>query len=93
MSAKLGLLSIACVQLGLQKLSVIRSSRVSSIQGLRIEVNGRAVGTFRIVQYRGCPLFRGVRYAGFHCKFEVPTKHSTQLLVTSISICCFSAEQ
>ena len=34
MSAKSGSLSIACVQLGLRKLSVIRSSGVSAIQGL-----------------------------------------------------------
>ena len=52
MSAKSGLLSIACVQLGLRKLSVIRSSGVSTIQGLlKYEVNGRVIGTFRIVRY------------------------------------------
>ena len=53
MSAKSGSLSHACVQLEPRKLSVIRSSRVSAIQGLliSIEVNGRAVGTFRIVCY------------------------------------------
>ena len=33
-SAKSGSLSIACVQLGPQKLSVIRSSGVPAIQGL-----------------------------------------------------------
>ena len=33
-SAKSGLLSIACVQLGPRKLSVIQSSGVSAIQGL-----------------------------------------------------------
>ena len=33
-SAKLGSLSIVCVQLGPQKLSVILSSGVSTIQGL-----------------------------------------------------------
>ena len=33
-AAKSGSLSIACVQLGLQKLSIIRSSGVSAIQGL-----------------------------------------------------------
>ena len=40
-------------QLGLQKLSVIRSSVVSAFQALylSIEVNGRTVGTFRIVRY------------------------------------------
>ena len=52
MSAKSGSLSITCVQLGPQKLSVIRSSGVSAIQGcLSINVNGRTVGTFRIVRY------------------------------------------
>ena len=34
MSAKLGSFSIVCVQLGLLKLSVIRSSGVFAIQGL-----------------------------------------------------------
>ena len=34
MSTKSGLLSIVCVQLGPQKLSVIRSSEVSAIEGL-----------------------------------------------------------
>ena len=38
MSAKSGSLSIACVQLGPRKLSVIWSSGVSAIQGL-LEVN------------------------------------------------------
>ena len=56
MSAKSGSLSIACVQLGPRKLSVIRSSGVSAIQGL---LNGRAVGTFRIVCY-----IVGVHYSG-----------------------------
>ena len=52
MSAKPGSLSIACIQLGPQKLSIIQSSGVSAIQGLlSIEVNGRTVGTFRIVRY------------------------------------------
>ena len=44
-----GSLSIVCVPLGPRKLSVMRSSGVSAIQG--IEVNGRIVGTFRIVRY------------------------------------------
>ena len=51
-STKSGLLSIVCVQLGPQKLSIIRSSEVSAIQGLlSIEVNGKTVVTFRIVRY------------------------------------------
>ena len=37
MSSKLGSLSIVCVQLGQQKVSVIRSSGVSAIQGLLTE--------------------------------------------------------
>ena len=43
---------IVCVQSGPQKLSVIRSSGVSAIQGLllSIGVNGKTVGTFRIVR-------------------------------------------
>ena len=50
---KSGSLSIVCVKLGAQKLSVIRSSRLSPIQGLltSIEVNGVTVGTFRTVCY------------------------------------------
>ena len=64
MSAKSGSLSIACVQLGPRKLSVIQSSEVSAIQGcLNIEVNGRAIGTFRIVCY-----IVGVRYSGVSVK-------------------------
>ena len=61
MSAKSGSLSIACVQLGPQKLSVIRR-RVAGCPLFRdclsIEVNGRAIGTFRIVRY-----IVGVRYS------------------------------
>ena len=57
-------MSIACVQLGPRKLSVIRSSGVSAIQGcLSIEVNGRAVRTFIIVRY-----IVGVRYSGVSVK-------------------------
>ena len=51
MSTKSGSLSIVSVKLGAQKLSIIRSSGVSAIQGLHIEVNGRTVGTFGIVRY------------------------------------------
>ena len=61
MSAKLGSLSITCIQLGPQKLSVIQSSGVSAIQGfLSIEVNGRTVGIFRIVRYIVGAHFSGV---------------------------------
>ena len=52
MSAKSGSLSIVCVQLGLP---VIWSSGVAGCPLFRgylsIEVNGRTVGTFRIVRY------------------------------------------
>ena len=50
--AKSGSLCIACIQLGLRKLSVVWSSEMSTIQlgvALSIEVNERTVGTFRIV--------------------------------------------
>ena len=53
-STKSRSLSIVCVQSGPRKLSIIRSSRVSAIQRLltvSIEVNGRTVGTFKIVRY------------------------------------------
>ena len=63
MSAKSGSLSIACVQLGPRKLSVIQSSGVSAIQGLSIEVNGRAIRTFRIVHY-----IMDIRYSGVSVK-------------------------
>ena len=66
MSTKSGSLSIACVQLGPRKLTVIRSSGVSAVQGcLNIEVNGRTVGTSRIVLYHGC---MGVRFSGVSVK-------------------------
>ena len=61
MSTKSGSLSIACVQLGPRKLSIIRSSGVSDIQGLL--KYGRAVGTFRIVRY-----IMGVLYSGVSVK-------------------------
>ena len=61
MSAKSGSFSIACVQLGPRKLSVIRSSGVSAIQGLL--KYGRAIGTFKIVLY-----IVGVRYSGVSVK-------------------------
>ena len=83
MSAKSGLLSTACVQLGLRNLSVIRSSRVSAIQGcLSVEVNGRAVGTFRIVRY-----IVGVRYSGVSVKWG-----STVYTQTLFYHHCFSQE-
>ena len=45
----------ACIQLGLQKLSVIQSSGCPVFRGcLSIEVNGRTVGTFGLVHYIRC---------------------------------------
>ena len=62
MSAKLGSLSVVCVQLGPQKLSVIRSSRVSAIQGLlKYCSEWKDSWDFQnCLLYRGCPLLRGV---------------------------------
>ena len=60
MSAKSGSLSIACVQLGPRKLSVIRSSGVSAIQGLlKYGSQWKDNRDFRIVRY-----IVGVRYLG-----------------------------
>ena len=69
MSTKLGSLSIVCIQLGLQKLSVIRSSGVSTIQGLlKYRSEWRDFRDFQNCSlYRGCPLLKGVHYAEFHC--------------------------
>ena len=66
MSAKSGSLSIACVQLERLKLSVIQSYVAGYLlfRGcLSVEVNGRALGTFRIVRYIVC-----VRYSGVSIK-------------------------
>ena len=73
MSAESGSLSNACIQLGPRKLSVIRSSGVSAIQGLliSIEVNGRTVGTFRIVRY-----VMGVRFSGVSVKRSFTVDHT-----------------
>ena len=64
--AKAGSLSIGCVEFGPRKLSIIRSSGVSAIQE-SIEVNGRTVGTFRIVRY-----IMGVRCSGVSVKLVPP---------------------
>ena len=63
MSTKSGSLSIVCIQLGLQKLSVIRSSRVSAIEGLLKYWSERedSWDFQNCPLYRGCPLLRGVR--------------------------------
>ena len=52
MSAKSGLLSIACIQLGLRNYPLYGVAGCPLFRGcLSIEVNGRAVRTFRIVRY------------------------------------------
>ena len=49
-SAKSGSLSIVCIHLGLQKLSVIQSSRVSAIQGLLKYWKWKGSQDFQIVR-------------------------------------------
>ena len=63
MSAKSGPLSVVCVQLGPRKLSVIRSSGVSAIQGLLKYWSERKDSRYfqNCPLYRGCPPLRGVR--------------------------------
>ena len=63
MSTKSGSLSIVCVQLGPQKLSVIQGSGVSAIQGLlKYSSEWKDSRDFENCPlYRGCPLLRGVR--------------------------------
>ena len=63
MSAKSESLRIACIQLGLRKLSVIRSSRMSTIQGLlKYWSEWKDSRDFQNCPlYHGCPFFRGVR--------------------------------
>ena len=52
MSAKSGSLSIVCIQLGPQKCPLYRVVGCPLFRGcLSVEVNGRTVGTFRIVRY------------------------------------------
>ena len=80
MSAKLGLLSIACVQLGPRKLSVMQSSGVSAMQGLSTEVNGKTVWTFRIVHYIVGVHFLGVPLS--RIPLYVHWLHSIKLTIT-----------
>ena len=52
MSANSGSLSIVCLQLGPRKCPLYGVAGCPLFRGcLSIEVNGRAVGTFRIVRY------------------------------------------
>ena len=70
MSTKSGSFSIACVQLGPQKLSIIQNSGCPLFRScLSIEVNGRTVGTFRIARY-----IMGVRFS------EVSVKRGSTVL-------------
>ena len=67
---KSGLLSIVCLQLGLQKLSIKWSSRVSAIQGLLKYWNEWKDSW----DFQNCPLCRGcplLREVGFHCKWHI----------------------
>ena len=58
--AKLGLLSITCVHMG-PNCPLYRAARCPLFRGcLSIEVNGRTVGTFRIVHYIMGVYFSGV---------------------------------
>ena len=59
MSTKSGSLSIACIQLGLRKLTVIRSSGVSAIQVLKCMEGQSGLSELSVIH--GCLLFRGVR--------------------------------
>ena len=74
MSARSGSLSIACVQLGPRKLSVIRSSGVSTIQGLLIKVLKSMEGQSGLPELsviswmsavQGCPLSGVPRYTNY----------------------------
>ena len=49
-------------------LSAIRNNRVSAFQGeLYTDSIGPIVRTLQVSALSRCPLFRGVRKAGFHC--------------------------
>ena len=66
MSAKSGSLSIVCVPLGPQKMSVVQSSGVSAIQGLlKYRSQRKDSRDFRdFPLYCRCPLLRGVHKQG-----------------------------
>ena len=64
MSTKLGSLSIACIQLGSKNCLLFGVVGCPLFRGcLSIEVDGRTVGTFRIVRY-----IMGVRFSGVSVK-------------------------
>ena len=70
--AKFGSLSIVCVQLGRQKLSVIWSTRVSAVQGLlkywsewKDSQDFQKLNCMSVISR--VQLLRGVRKVGFHC--------------------------
>ena len=60
MSAKSGSLSTVCLQLGPRKLSVIRTSGVSAIQGLLKYWSERKDSR----DFQNCPLYRGCPLSG-----------------------------
>ena len=70
MSAKSGSLSIACVQLGPRKLSVIWSSEVSAIQGSAIQGLLKYYSEWKDSRdFQNCPLYRGCpRFSGVSVK-------------------------
>ena len=78
MSAKSGSLSIVCIQLGWQKLSVYGVAGCPLFRGcLSIEVNGKTVGTFGIVRY-----IVGVRCSG------VSVKRGSTVIIIVVAILC-----
>ena len=85
MSAKSGSLSIACIQLGLRKLPVVRSSRVSTILGsLKYWSEWKDSRNFQNCPlYHGCPLFRGVRGSTVSVKERVWRLHACRTAVSA----------
>ena len=79
MSTKLGSLSVACVQLGRENCLLYEVAGCSLFRGcLSDEVNGRGVGTFRIVCY-----IMGVRCSGVSIKQGSTVADPTQASINS----------
>ena len=78
----MGSLSIACVQLGHKNCPLYEVVGCSLFRGclsqLSVEVNGRAVGTFRIVRY-----IVGVRCSGVSIKRGSTVADTTQASINS----------
>ena len=81
-----------CIQVGPWKLFTIRSSGVSAIQGcLSIEVNGRTVGTFRIIRYIVGVHCWGVSFlTGFYCIVVNKMKFINHLKLNDAECSCQS---